>query len=354
MTRRQFLQTPPTAAAVASSSLALAQETGAQRLSLQALRAWETLAYGMFIHFGMSTYDGDELSRGDKRSTLYNPTRLDVGQWVSVARDAGMKYAILTTKHVAGHCLWPTRLNDYHVGTSGNKADVVSAFVKACQQRGVMPGFYYCSWDNHNLFGSLTPTQVGDLTRAGQPKGATLPSAFVTREYEDFQLAQLRELLTGYGMVGEVWIDIPSVLSRDYRNRLYRQIAQWQPQTIIMMNHGIGDGSELNATKAWPTDILAIERFLPNSATGHVQWRTIEGKRYYIPGEVCDPIGKEWFFVDGDKPRSDAELLGMYLVCRSRNTNLLLDVPPDRTGVIPAMHADALMRLRKNIDKLHL
>jgi alpha-L-fucosidase len=70
-----------------------------------------------------------------------------------------------------------------------------------------------------------------------------------------------------------------------------------------------------------------------------------------MPGEVCDPIGKEWFYKDGDMPRSDAELMGMYLVCRSRGTNLLLDVPPDRSGVIPAVHVDALMRLQKNIEK---
>jgi alpha-L-fucosidase len=97
---------------------------------------------------------------------------------------------------------------------------------------------------------------------------------------------------------------------------------------------------------------MAIERFLPNSATGHVKWRTVEGKRYYVPGEVCDPIGKEWFWVEGDRPRSDGELLGMYLIARTRGTNLLLDVPPDRSGVIPEMHRDALMRLQKNIARV--
>lgn len=330
------------------------EQPGAQRLSLKALREWEAMGYGMFIHFGMSTYDGDELSKGDKPSTLYNPAKLDVDQWISVARDAGMKYAVLTTKHVAGHCLWPTKQNDYHVGTSGNKTDVVAAFVKACERRGVMAGFYYCSWDNHNRFGSFTPTDAGAVRRAGQPPGATVPGGWVTRAYEDFQLAQLEELLTGYGKIGEVWIDIPAVLSRDYRNRLYARIAAWQPQTVIMMNHGIGDGSLLNTDKAWPTDILAIERFLPNSRSGHERWRSIEGNRYYIPGEVCDPIGREWFFVEGDRPRSDAELLGMYLISRSRNANLLLDVPPDRSGVIPAINTGALMRLQKNIAKLGL
>lgn len=159
-------------------------------------------------------------------------------------------------------------------------------------------------------------------------------------------------MLTQYGKIGEVWVDIPSVLPRCYREELYNQIAGWQPETVIMMNTGFGDGSDYPITKAWPADLIAIERWLPNSQNGHVAWREIEGKKYYMPGEVCDPIGKEWFYVDGDKPRSDAELLGMYLVCRSRHTNLLLDVPPDKHGVIPKMHVEALMRLRKNLDKL--
>jgi len=98
------------------------------------------MRYGMFIHFGMSMYVGVKLPDGTHASTLCAPDRLDVDQWVSVARNAGMKYAVLTTKHMAGHCLWPTKQNNYHVGNSGNKTDVVEAFVKACATRGVTPG----------------------------------------------------------------------------------------------------------------------------------------------------------------------------------------------------------------------
>jgi alpha-L-fucosidase len=316
-----------------------AQQEGAQRLPLACLRAWESLQYGMFIHFGMSTYDGDELSRGNKPSTLYAPDRLDVDQWVSVARDAGMKYAVLTTKHVAGHCLWPSKHTDYHVGTSGNTTDVVEAFVKACERRGVMPGFYYCSWDNHHLFGSLTPSMTA------------WDDAFTTRAYQDFQSAQIEELLTQYGKVGEVWIDIPMLLPRGYRHDLYDQIAGLQPDAVIMMNNGVSDGTKFSVETAWPSDLITLERFLPNSHTGHVKWREIEGKSYYLPGEVCDPIGKDWFFTDRDKPRSDAELLGMHLVSVSRGTNLLLDVGPDRHGLIPTAIVDALNRLQKNIER---
>lgn len=331
---------------------------GAQRLSLKQLHAWEALGYGMFIHFGMSTFDGDELSKGDKPSLFYRPDKLDVDQWVSVARDAGMKYAVLTTKHVSGHCLWPSRHTNYHVGTSGNKTNVVEAFVKACARRGVRPGFYYCSWDNHHTFGSVTPT----YTHWG--------SAFTTSEYRDFQMAQVEELLTQFGPVVEVWIDIPVVLGHDGRRKQYGQIARLQPDAMIMMNSGFGDGSKLNYDYAWPTDLMAIERWLPSSANGYNPWHEIghggqlkvgaaskleykadKPKRYYIPGEVCDPIGKEWFYVASDNPRSDAELLGMRLISRERSANLLLDVPPDKHGVIPKRYVDALMRLRRNTDR---
>lgn len=310
-----------------------------QRLSIERLKEWESLGYGMFIHFGMSTFDSTELSKGDKPSTYYNPTELDVEQWIKVAKNAGMKYAVLTTKHVSGHCLWPTKYSDYSVATSSNKTDVVEEFVNACRKYGIVPGFYYCSWDNHNLFGSLTPSMT------------KWEYAYTTEEYQAFQMNQITELLTQYGEIGEVWIDIPRVLPRGYRHKLYNHIANLQPNAIIMMNNGIGDGSALSVEHTWPTDIVAIERFLPNSHRGHIKVREIEGKSYYIPGEVCDPIGKEWFYVEGDKPRSDAELLGMYLVTRERGANLLLDVGPDKRGVIPQHYVDALMRLKKNIDR---
>jgi alpha-L-fucosidase len=320
----------------------IANEPGSQRLPIEKLKQWENLAYGMFIHFGMSTYDGDELSRGDKAATFYMPDKLDVNQWVGVARDAGMKYAVLTTKHVAGFCLWPSRLTDYHVGKSGNPTDVVEAFVKACESKGVLPGFYYCSWDNHHLMGSLTPSMTA------------FNEAYTTIAYRDFQWKQLDELATQYGKIGEWWIDIPGVLPRDYRNDLYHFLAAKHPDSLVVMNSGIGDGSTYSVDYAWPSDVVNLERFLPNSATHYVKWHEIEGKKYYLPGEVCDPIGKEWFFKEGDRPRSDAELLGMYLVARSRGTNLLLDVPPDKSGLIPEASIRSLHQLRKSLDLLKM
>jgi alpha-L-fucosidase len=94
---------------------------------------------------------------------------------------------------------------------------------------------------------------------------------------------------------------------------------------------------------------MTLERRLPSSS-GHVKWREIEGRRYYIPGEHCNPIGKEWFYVEGDHPRSDQELLTDLLESRKRGVNFLLDVPPDKHGLIPDESRAALMRLRKNAN----
>ena len=149
------------------------------------------------------------------------------------------------------------------------------------------------------------------------------------------------------GPVAEIWVDIPGVLGRGYRTYLYQHIASLQPDCVVMMNNGGGDGSNYDVSYAWPSDLIAIERNLP-PATGHVRWRAIEGRRYYLPGEVCDPVGKHWFYVEGDQPRSEDVLLSILTETRKRGANLLLDVGPNTHGLISDAYRDALMRLRKN------
>jgi alpha-L-fucosidase len=313
--------------------------TATQTPKLEQLKSWQALGYGMFIHFGMSTFVAEEHPSGNYPSSTYAPDQLDVDQWVRVARDAGMKYAVLTTKHASGHCLWHSKQTDYHVGTSSNSTDVVAEFVKACAKYGILPGLYYCSMDNHHTFGSKTPTDLGW-------DGAY----FTTRAYQDFQTAQLEELLTLYGKIVEVWIDIPQALPRDYRQVLYQKIRTWQPETIIVMNQGLGHNGTKCDLAAYPTDVLTIERNVPPRMLNHLH--IIEGQEQYIPAEVCETIGQDWFWVEHDLPRSDDELLGIYLLTRSRGTNLLLDVPPNRHGSIPEEMIAALQRLRVNIEKI--
>lgn len=138
-----------------------------------------------------------------------------------------------------------------------------------------------------------------------------------------------------------------------------------------MMNHGCSDGAKLNYNQVWPTDLMAIERWLPNSAKGYNPWHEIshggrlaagpastseyqadKSQSYYIPAEVCDPISYEWFYKSDDPLRSDAELLSMRLICRERHANLLLNVPPDKHGRIPKPTVAALSRLQKNLTRV--
>ncbi len=355
MTRRKWMRTGVPAFGTICVGAA-GPKRGAQRLPLAKLQEWEALGYGMFLHFGVSTYDGIEWSLGKTPAADYNPDRLDVDQWIQVARDSGMKYAVLTTKHVGGFCLWPSRYTDYSVAASPNKADVVEAFVKACDRRGVRPGFYYCSFDNHHRFGSITPDHTGfPFNTVEQIHEIELSGrAYTTSVYQDFQLNQITELLTRYGKIKEFWLDEPGVLGRGYRAFLYQHITALQPDCLVMANGSYGNVDAWDPRLTWPQDVIGYEppgqseEMLPPE-TGHVKWRTLQGKRYYLPGEVYDLIGHNWFWKDGDTPRKDADLIHIYRIARARSVNLLLDVPPDKHGLICDSFRDALMRLRKNI-----
>ena len=320
-------------------------------MSLEQLQKWESLRYGMFIHFGMSTFVQNECPDGKTPVVKYAPDRLNVDQWVSVARDAGMKYIVLTSNHGSGFCLWPSKNTDYTVANAANKTNVVEEFCKACGKRGILPGLYYPSAENHNRFGNRTRSDCSgpwDQTRGFPSSQENLPP-FTTSIYQSFLTAQITELLTQFGPIAETWIDCPGELGRGFRTFLYHHIAGLQPETVVMMNSGTPDGAHYNVNYAWPSDLIAMERGFPPES-GYPKLREIEGKTYYIPGEVCDTIGKDWFWVVGDKPRSDEALLKQFNACRSGGVNFLLDVPPDNHGLIPDDAIAALMRLRKNAN----
>jgi len=258
-----------------------------------------------------------------------------------------MKYAVLTAKHESGHCLWPSQYTDYTVANSTNKTDVVEQFVEACRKKGVKPGLYYCSRDGHHRFGVGTSEAKRYATKMTDRESRLPKPTYTTSHYQTFQTQQICELLDTYGPILEMWVDLPRVLGPAYRTYLYQTLAEKQPDMFIMMNMGTQDGSKFNIDKAWPSDLMAIERNMP-PAPAYSKWFDIEGKKCYIPGEICDPIGKNWFATPDDPPRSDSVLLEQYQTARERGVNLLLNVPPDKHGIIPDEYVQALNRLRKN------
>jgi alpha-L-fucosidase len=334
----------------ASATLSSTAETPGERPLPDAtetprMKAWRDMKYGMFLHFGMSTYTGNELDPGNQPSTTYAPTRLDVDQWIRVAKEAGMKYAVLTSKHVAGHCLWDSKVLfrgkefDYDVATSGNNTDVVRSFVDACGKHGIEPGLYYCLLDFRN--NSVKPEH--------QWGAFLLPDDF-------FQLAkdQLAELARNYPEVNYYWLDIPRAASAAQRAGIYDMLRRANPKCVVLFNQGfLGKKRNLNqeSTKghSWPSDILNSERdVIPEPFVSSQTWN---GQTHFLGYEHCDVVGKHWFWVADDKARPTEKLFELYdATVNKAGGNFLLDVGPDREGRLTEWQIEALMKLKEKIQ----
>ena len=181
MIRREFLGT----GAMAVAGLWLPWQPSRPLPSAAQLQ-WQRDELAMFIHFGVNTFTNREWGDGTESPSIFAPSKLDAGQWARTAKQAGFRAMILTAKHHDGFCLWPTKTTAHSVASSPwreGKGDVVREFVNACRAEGLRPGLYLSPWDrNHPAY--------GDSPR-----------------YNDVYIAQLTELLTGYGPLAEVWFD---------------------------------------------------------------------------------------------------------------------------------------------------
>lgn len=306
---------------------------------------WESLKYGMFIHFGLSTFMQEEYGKKEEATCAdYRPTQLDVKQWARVAKEAGMRYAVLTAKHCYGHCLWPSKHSDRTVAQSPVKDDVVKLFVEAFRRHGIKPGLYYLlGWDNYHQR-RITPDQ-----------------------YEEFCRNQIGELLTGYGPIVELWLDIPFDLGTGNSARLqriYTHAKKLQPDCLVLLNQSFWDGMGPHTRRVtwnyhretlnervtiWPTDLLNGE-CTPPPKDGHVPWIGVGDTNYYVPMEVADCLTEKWFHIGTNKPKPLDWRLTRYDEVVGRGANWLLDVAPDQTGRIPQDQVDALMELKRALD----
>ncbi len=346
------------AASTETAEAAIATLPATQRTEV--IARWEALRYGMFICYGLGTFVEEQYGETlDAPNSAYNPTDLDVDQWIRVAKDAGMKYAVLVTRHCSGHCLWPSKFTDRTVANSGETSDVVQLYVDACRRHGVAPGLYYMlGWDTYHQ------------NRMGYD------------EYEAFLKNQLTELLTNYGPIVELWLDSPKCVGPGGQARLqriYTHCKKLQPDCLVLLNQGsctgefptvaneqwlgwLAYGKQFEGSvMGWPVDIINSEAAYP-TASGHVPWLTVNNKKHYIPMEFCETIlacaGDEalappqgsWFYLEDARIRSAAFLKKQYDTVTGRGANLLLNVPPDKTGRIPENQVELLMQLKKAID----
>jgi alpha-L-fucosidase len=347
MNRRQFTR----ATVISASSLWIPQlgSGSARRIEpaahpTRALAEFEKLGFGVSFHFSMNTFTGNDYETGAVPAATYNPTNLDVRQWIRVARDLGARYAVLTAKHMSGFCLWDSKDYDYDVASSPDKTDVVAEFVQACKEYGLKHGFYYCILDPHNegRFDWDIPVKEG---------------------YYGLIKQQLTELHSNYPNTFYQLLDITWKVSDGQRWELYELIKKYSPHGIVVMNQAYYQSrrnlGRICEAKSWPTDVINGEDTMPPSE-GHDSRVDFQGKTYYMPMEAWIPTGppykpmppmNSWFWRPGFITQSASKIAGVYADCRKRRSNLLLNLSPDTSGRLPEEMVQTLQEAASLIKK---
>ncbi|MBD0850762.1 alpha-L-fucosidase [Maribacter arenosus] len=311
--------------------------------------AWHGLEYYAFVHFNMNTFTNMEWGTGAEKPEQFNPSNLDTRQWAKVAKEAGMKGIILTAKHHDGFCLWPTQTTEHSVKNSPwkeGKGDVLKDLSEACKEYGLKFGVYLSPWDrNHKDY--------------GQP------------EYVAVFHEQLRELLTNYGEVFEVWFDGANGGSgyygganetRKIDNRTYYEwdtavdiVRELQPNAVIFSDGG-PDIRWVGNEEGWANEtnwsIMRRNEIYPGWPR-YVELRSgHEDGTHWLPAEVDVSIRPGWYYHPGEdhQVKTLPQLLDIYYHSVGRNASLLLNLPVDNRGLVHEKDQEQLMALRKQLD----
>lgn len=280
---------------------------------------WHQQEMGMFCHFGMNTFHNEEWTDGTKPPESFNPADFNPQQWAEVAKKAGMRYLILTAKHHDGFVLYPTKHTDYCVRLSpwqNGQGDVVRGVSEACKKAGIYFGFYLSPWDRHE------------------------PRYNDNAAYDIYFKNLLRELLTNYGPIFEVWFDGAGTKGHVYNwDGYYQLIRELQPNALIAIC-----GPDIR----W----VGNEDGLAPETLWNVQER--DGEKVWWPAECDVPIRKgQWFYhTDGEeKLLSLNQLLEIYYHSVGRGAVLLLNVSPDRSGHLPQSDVNRLLEWHSVLEE---
>ncbi|RUT69297.1 alpha-L-fucosidase [Flavobacterium cupreum] len=304
---------------------------------------WHEMEFYAFVHFSLNTFTNKEWGYGDESPELFNPSNVDVRQWARVAKEAGMKGIILVAKHHDGFCLWPSAYTERSVKNSpweNGKGDLVKELAAACKEYDLKLGLYLSPWDrNHPEY--------------GKP------------EYITYFRNQLKELLTNYGDVFEMWFDganggdgyygganeTRKINTLEYYNwdETYKMIYKLAPKTLVWgvgpsearwIGNEEGRAGKTNWSLLRQKDELAGKVHYTAFMSGH------EDGEKWVPGEADVSIRPGWFYhaVEDDKVRPLDEMVDIYYESIGRNANLLLNLPVDRRGLV---HENDVARLKE-------
>ncbi len=312
--------------------------------------AWHEMEYYMFVHFTVNTFTDKEWGYGDEKESVFNPTALDCRQWAKVAKDAGMKGIIITAKHHDGFCLWPSKFTSHSVKNSpwkNGEGDVLKELRQACDEYGLKFGVYLSPWDRNS-------------------------AVYGTPEYLTYYRNQLRELLTGYGDIFEVWFDGANGgdgyyggarETRKIDNKTYYDwpnthsiVRELQPAAVMFSDAGpdirwVGNESGMGSLTNWC--LLKKDQMYPGGDFAKILGEGHEDGGYWVPAEVDVSIRPGWFYhkTQDSLVRSPENLMELYYSSVGRNSNLLLNVPPDRRGVLNENDVKSLMAFHELLLK---
>jgi alpha-L-fucosidase len=339
ITRRGFFATLPAALAVAAPKPYGAVPSARQM-------HWHEMETTAFLHFTVNTFTNKEWGYGDEDPNIFNPTAFDADAIVEALAAAGMRGVILTCKHHDGFCLWPTKTTDHSIRQSAwrnGQGDVVRDVSAAARRRGLGFGVYLSPWDRNN-------------------------PAYGTPEYIRIYRRQLTELLTGYGPIFEVWHDGANGGDGFYggarekrsidRNTYYDWPGTWdltrklQPDACIFSDVGpdvrwVGNERGIAGDPCWATYDPVGASGGPASPGNVRERESPAGTRHgahWLPAECDVSIRPGWFWHEAENARvkTPAQLIDLYYKSAGRGANLLLNIPPNREGLLQKEDIESL------------
>ena len=318
-----------------------AQKTTGPKPTKQQLD-WHETEFYLFIHFGPNTFTDKEWGEGTEPENIFNPEQLDCRQWCRVAKDAGAKGIIITAKHHDGFCLWPSKFSKHTVRESQwkeGKGDVLKELSQACREFGLKFGVYISPWDrNHPDYG--------------------------TEKYNAVFIGMLKELFQNYGTIWELWWDGANGEGPNGKKQVYdwrkfeATVRQLSPKTVIFSDIGpdirwVGNENGIAGNPNWNfLDTSGYKRGAGSPPLDTLNHGNYNGKQW-IPAECDVSIRPGWFWhaAEDSKVKSAQQIFDIYLKSVGRGSNLLLNVPPNRQGLISEADSRALLEFKALKDQ---
>jgi alpha-L-fucosidase len=298
--------------------------------------------FGLFIHWGLYALPArhewvkshEEISDEDYQPYFdnFNPTLYDPKQWACTAREAGLKYVVITTKHHEGFCLWDTQYTDYKVTNTPYGKELITPFVKAFRAEGLRIGFYYSLLDWHH------PDFTIDVHHPlrNHPDAAELNKSRDMTRYAEYMRHQMRELLTNFGQIDELFCDF-SYPGREYKGLPGKGRKDWESEKLVKLIRELQPNVLLNNRLDLPeaADFYTPEQIQPPA------WIHVDGEP--VVWETCQTFSGSWgYHRDEDTWKSPGQLIRMLVNTVSCGGNLLMNVGPTARGTWDQRALDAL------------